>query len=103
MRSEKGEPKEVIHMLRKTIYCFLGTIALLVIGAVLGLIIGAIIGGNYMAEFEFGGVRGYEAVGRVGIVIGVAVGALLSTFLWVRLVKGSSLLSNSTHCPKRKC
>lgn len=89
-------------MLRKTIYCVFGAIALLAIGAALGLIIGAMIGGNYLTEFVFGDVRGYEAAGKAGTFIGVAVGALLSIFLWVRLVKNSSIRSNRTHCTKRK-
>lgn len=65
----------------------MGAVLILVIGAVLGLIIGAFIGGNFMTEFEFSGVRGYEAVGRIGTVIGATGGALLSILLWIKLVK----------------
>ena len=71
----------------KTIFCFLGTLALLVIGAEVELIIGAIIGGNYLTGLEFGDVRCYEAVGIVAAAIGIVVGALLRILLWVRLVK----------------
>ena len=90
-------------MVRKKIYCVLGTVTLLIIGALVGLIIEAIIGGNYMTEFEFGCVRGYEATGRIGAFIGVAVGALLSIFLCKRLAKDSSQVSSMTHITKRKC
>ena len=74
-------------MMRKIIYGVMGGVVLLAFGAFLGLIIGAFIGGNYMTEFEFSGVRGYEAVGRIGAYIGAAVGALLSILLWMKLAK----------------
>ena len=55
----------------------------LILGMV-GMLIGALIGGNYATEFQFNGVRGYEATGQLGFVIGAAIGVLVS---WFRLCK----------------
>ena len=48
----------------------------------LGMLIGALIGGNFATEFQFNGVRGYEATGQVGFIIGAALGAMIS---WKRM------------------
>jgi uncharacterized membrane protein YeaQ/YmgE (transglycosylase-associated protein family) len=45
----------------------------------LGMLIGALIGGNFATEFQFNGVRGYEATGQVGFIIGAALGAMISS------------------------
>ncbi len=71
--------------MHKILYGFMGGVVLTVAGLVLGLITGANIGGNYFTEFEFGGVRGYEAVGNIGAIMGGAVGALLGIFLGIKL------------------
>ncbi len=44
----------------------------------LGLFVGALIGGNFAVDFRFNGVRGYEATGQVGFLIGAATGVVLS-------------------------
>jgi uncharacterized membrane protein YfcA len=79
--------KEVIDMMYKILYGIMGGVVLLVIGLILGLITGAIIGGNYLTEFEFGGVCGYEAVGKTGAIIGGTIGALFGVMLGVKLAK----------------
>lgn len=43
------------------------------------------IGGNYFAEFEFMGGRGYEAVGYLGAITGAAIGMLLGVLLGIKL------------------
>ena len=53
-------------------------------GAVLGLMVGAMLGGNLFPQFEFAGVRGYEAVGDLGALIGAAAFGALG-FLLARL------------------
>lgn len=72
-------------MMRKILYGIIGGMVFLVIGFAFGLIVGAFIGGNYLTEFEFGGVRGYEAVGKIGAMLGSALGMLLGTWLGVNL------------------
>jgi hypothetical protein len=72
-------------MKRKIVYGITGGAILLVIGLVLGFLAGAYIGGNYFTRFEFGGVRGYEAVGNIGAMLGAGMGALLGVILGVRL------------------
>lgn len=52
--------------------------------AVLGLIAGAMFGGNFCNTCEFNGLRGYEATGQLGFLIGAFVGAGL--FGWVAAV-----------------
>jgi hypothetical protein len=49
---------------------------------VLGMFIGALIGGNIGTGFQFLGVRGYEATGQAGFILGAALGALIS---WRRI------------------
>ncbi len=49
----------------------------LVIGFVLGVIglfIAMYIGGNYAEDFVFNGVRGYEATGQIGFIVGGVIG-----------------------------
>jgi len=54
-------------------------------GLVLGMLcmlIGAYIGGNFATNFQFIGVRGYEATGQVGFIVGAALGVFIS---WKRI------------------
>jgi len=55
----------------------------LVIG-MLGMLSAAWFGGNYAESFQFAGVRGYEATGLVGFIIGTAIGIFLSEYFWRR-------------------
>ena len=54
-------------------------------GLVIGLFIGMNIGGNYFAEFEFMGGRGYEAVGYLGAITGAAICMLLGVLFGIKL------------------
>ncbi|MEW9052457.1 MAG: hypothetical protein AB2392_14955 [Neobacillus sp.] len=57
----------------------------IIIGAVAGTIIGSLIGlelyGNYPRDVIFNGVRGYEAFGQIGAIIGGLFGAVCGFFL----------------------
>ncbi len=44
----------------------------------LGLFVGALIGGNFAVDFYFNRVRGYDATGQVGFLLGAATGVVLS-------------------------
>jgi len=79
--------KEILPM-RKTVSRFLVMIVIGFISGIIGLIIGALIGGNYAEQFVFNGVRGYEATGQIGFILGILIGSLSS---WWFLVKGKSL------------
>jgi hypothetical protein len=57
---------------------------------VLGLIAGAIYGGNYATQFEFNGLRGYEATGQIGLILGCVTGAALCGYLVGRLTRRAS-------------
>lgn len=57
------------------------------LAGVVGWIIGALIGGNYAEQFVFNGVRGYEATGQIGLILGTLVG--LSSG-WRLLIKRES-------------
>ncbi|MFN2110916.1 MAG: hypothetical protein ACK2UI_14775 [Anaerolineae bacterium] len=54
---------------------------------VLGWLVGALIEGNLAQEFAFGGVRGYEAAGLVGYLVGTATGIIASCRILSRLRK----------------
>ena len=45
-----------------------------VLGAAVGLLVGADYGGNVAPSAEFGGLRGYEAYGQWGALVGFAAG-----------------------------
>ena len=66
----------VVRMARSII---LGTL-----GAALGLFSGALIGGNWATSVELVGVRGYEAAGLLGLVVGAAAGLLGSAYWGAR-------------------
>ncbi len=60
----------------------------LIIGFVLGvigLLIAMYIGGNYAEDFIFNGVRGYEATGQIGFILGSLIGLITG---WWFLFKG---------------
>jgi hypothetical protein len=48
----------------------------------LGMLIGVYLGGNLATNFQFFGVRGYEATGQIGFIIGAVLGAIVS---WKRI------------------
>jgi hypothetical protein len=45
--------------------------------------VGMDLGGNYFSSFEFNGVRGYEATGQLGAIIGGLIGAIFGVSLMV--------------------
>jgi len=71
--------------MRKIVFGAIGGIVFLVIGLVLGLIGGAIIGGNFFTELEFGSVRGYEAAGNIGAILGAMAGVTFGALLGIKL------------------
>ena len=50
----------------------------------LGVLAGAWFGGNYAQDFQFNGVRGYEATAQLGLIIGSAALFLMGAFYWVK-------------------
>jgi hypothetical protein len=64
----------------------------IIIGAVAGSIIGSFIGLDlygkiFFGDFIFNGVRGYEAVGQIGAIIGGISGAVCGCIFTLILVK----------------
>ena len=49
----------------------------------LGLFLGAYIGGNFAQDFTLFGLRGYEAAGQLGFILGGIIGIAVS-FLFLR-------------------
>ena len=45
------------------------------------------LGGNYYGDFVFNGLRGYEAVGQIGAIIGGLLGALFGFLVVLLIVK----------------
>jgi hypothetical protein len=46
------------------------------LGAFIGLVLGAFIGGNFATDSELLGLRGYEGTGRLGLLLGLALGGV---------------------------
>ncbi|HEU5077532.1 MAG TPA: hypothetical protein VFU02_25240 [Polyangiaceae bacterium] len=55
----------------------------MLLGAIAGLFVGALVGGNLATNFEFLDLRGYEATGIVGLLLGMLLGGAL-TARWGR-------------------
>jgi hypothetical protein len=66
-----------------------GLIGGIAVGAI-GLLAGAWYGGNYAINFEFNGLRGYEAVGQIGAILGFVSGGVLCSYLVGRLTRRPS-------------
>jgi hypothetical protein len=62
-------------MLKTTLRVFFMIVIGFVLG-VIGLFIAMYIGGNYAEDFVFNGVRGYEATGQIGFLVGGAIGLI---------------------------
>ena len=62
----------------------IGILATVIITLLLGMLVGAWFGGNYAEDFQFNGVRGYEATGQVGLLCSVFVLLLLGAYYWAR-------------------
>ncbi len=60
----------------KTILRFFFTLVIGFVLGVIGLLISMYIGGNYAEDFVFNGVRGYEATGQIGFIIGGVIGLI---------------------------
>lgn len=71
-------------MLKTILRVFFTLIIGFVLG-VIGLLIAMYIGGNYAEDFVFNGVRGYEATGQIGIILGSLIGLITG---WWFLFKG---------------
>ena len=72
----------------------LRVLAVIVIGSVCGItgmILGALIGGNFAEQVVFNGVRGYEATGQIGLILGALAG--LISGLWFLIQRRSPPLS----------
>jgi len=62
----------------------IAVIGITLVSGIIGLVIGALIGGNYAQDFVFDGVRGYEATGQLGFILGAVAGLFLSVWFIVR-------------------
>ena len=70
--------------MQKIIWRMIAVLAAVFIALLLGLLVGAWFGGNYAEDFQFNGVRGYEATGQIGLLCGVFVLLLLGAYYWAR-------------------
>jgi len=61
-----------LHLIARVIV--IGMIGVLC--GLMGWLLGAIIGGNYAEQSIFNGLRGYEATGQIGFIVGTAAGLL---------------------------
>lgn len=79
----------------KYVIIFLSTVVIGFIGMVIGTMIGMDIGGNYFVNFTMFGVRGYEATGQLGMIIGGVlfgfIGFLVPTMIFRAKAKRSKV------------
>jgi len=68
----------------KLVWRIVVVIAAVLTFLLLGLLIGAWFGGNYAENFQFNGVRGYEATGQIGLMCGSFALLILGAFYWVK-------------------
>jgi len=61
-----------------------GSLLLVALMSASGGLLGAYLGGNFWVSFRLFGVRGYEAVGLVGLFIGLLGGAILVRMLLLK-------------------
>jgi hypothetical protein len=61
-----------------------GSLLLVALLGALGGLLGAYLGGNYWVNFSLFGVRGYEALGLVGFLVGLLGGAILIRMLFLK-------------------
>ena len=50
----------------------------------LSMLAGAWIGGNYAQNFQFNGVRGYEATAQIGLLCGSLALVLFGIYFWMK-------------------
>ena len=67
----------MLKLISKVIIVIVSTVGV----GILGWLVGAYIGGNFAQTFLFNGVRGYEATGQLGFIIGAILGITLSSFI----------------------
>lgn len=59
----------------------LAVLAGALVGGAALFVLGAFVGGNLTPDFSFAGLRGYEATGIVGLLVGMVTGAGLGAQL----------------------
>jgi uncharacterized membrane protein YeaQ/YmgE (transglycosylase-associated protein family) len=57
-------------------------------------LIGAFIGGNFMTDFKFNGVQGYEATGQIGAILGAVVGVTVGMVIVIAIANHDKNLKN---------
>jgi hypothetical protein len=82
--------EERVEVIRKILYGLIGCFVFLIVGLIAGLIVGSFIGGNFMMDFEFAGVMGYEATGLIGAMIGGPMGAIAGIMIGVSFASRSA-------------
>ncbi|MEI7847178.1 MAG: hypothetical protein WCK35_15370 [Chloroflexota bacterium] len=60
--------------MKKTVLRGIFIIVAGLVSGIVGLVIGILFGGNYAEQFMFNGVRGYEATGQIGLLLGTSIG-----------------------------
>lgn len=81
-------------MLRKVISGVIGGILGFAIFSILGLLIGAFIGGNFMTDFKFNGVQGYEATGQIGAILGAVIGITVGMLIVIAIANRDKNVNN---------
>ena len=85
---ELGRPiKRVICTQGRALVCLFAWLIGGLVVAVVGFVVGATYGGNHATDFEFNGLRGYEATGQIGMLLGFIAGSTVCALLACLLIK----------------
>jgi hypothetical protein len=68
----------------KTVWKMMTLIGSMLLGGFVGMLLGALIGGNHFENFMFNGLRGYEATGQLGAIIGALLGIIITWYCLFR-------------------
>lgn len=79
-----------MNVWKKIIFSIIELLVRVIVGAFLGVVIGAFIGGNFMTDFQFNGVQGYEATGQIGILLGFLIGIIMGVRKALKTLRGNA-------------
>lgn len=69
----------------KEVFLFLKLFSFIIIFSILMLLVGMFIGGNFFTDFELFARRGYEALGKLGLILGFIISSVISIVYYLKV------------------